>query len=372
MGSYDGFRGMNAPAVSFQRVSRRFGAITAVDNVTLDVAAGEFLSLVGPSGSGKTTLLMMLAGFEQPSAGRLAVGGRDITDLAPNHRNIGMVFQKYALFPHRTVAENIAFPLRMRGVGRSERRRRVDEALEMVKLDGYGHRMPAQLSGGQQQRVALARAIVFEPPVILMDEPLGALDKKLRQHMQIEIKELQARLKATVIYVTHDQDEALTMSDRVAILDRGRLVQTGGPRELYEFPTTAFVADFLGDMNFLPAEFAGPDEPSARVMVGGRPVPVRASCSVDGPKRGPLRLAVRPEHVTVAPGAIGQGLEGKVDRLIFQGSNLTILIAVNRVGQLRAQVQAQSPLASLAKGDPVTVTWSPERAHLFPPADNAP
>ncbi|GGE41035.1 polyamine-transporting ATPase [Agaricicola taiwanensis] len=366
MDSVNGNRAVNVPAVSFQHVSRRFGSVTAVDDVTIDVAPGEFLSLVGPSGSGKTTLLMMLAGFEQPSAGRLAVSGRDVTDLAPNHRNIGMVFQKYALFPHRTVADNIAFPLRMRGIGRSEREQRVAEVLAMVKLDGYGQRMPAQLSGGQQQRVALARAIVFEPPVILMDEPLGALDKKLRQHMQIEIKELQARLKATVIYVTHDQEEALTMSDRVAILDHGKLVQSGGPRELYEAPATAFVADFLGDMNFLPAEITGMDERGIEVTVGGRRVPVATSgCWKD---KGAVRLAVRPEHVTVLPGPAGQGLSGMVDRLVFQGSNLTILVSVDRVGQLRAQVEAQSPLASLATGDPVAITWAPERAHLFPRA----
>lgn len=356
----------NVSAVSFQRVSRRFGLVTAVDNVSLDVASGEFVSLVGPSGSGKTTLLMMLAGFEQPNLGRIAVSGRDVTDVAPNNRNIGMVFQKYALFPHRSVAENVAFPLRMRGIGRSERERRVAEALAMVKLEGYGDRMPAQLSGGQQQRVALARAIVFEPPVILMDEPLGALDKKLRQHMQIEIKELQARLKATVIYVTHDQEEALTMSDRVAILDQGRLVQIGAPRELYEAPATAFVADFLGEMNFLPAEVIGTNHMHPDIVIGGHPVPAPASDRRPMSGLGPARLAVRPEHLTISRGSTGMGLGGRVDRMIFQGSSLSILISVDLVGQIRAQVEAQSPLVSLEPGDPITVSWAPERAHLFP------
>ncbi|HWK66345.1 MAG TPA: ABC transporter ATP-binding protein [Rhizobiaceae bacterium] len=368
MASLNSYSGADKAAVSLQGVSREFGKVVAVDDFSLDVAPGEFLSLVGPSGSGKTTVLMMLAGFERPGSGRLYVDGRDITNLAPNHRSIGMVFQKYALFPHRTVAENIAFPLRMRGIGRAERERRVKEALAAVKLEGYGERMPAQLSGGQQQRVALARAVVFEPPVILMDEPLGALDKKLRQHMQIELKELQGRLNATVIFVTHDQEEALTMSDRIAILDRGRLVQVGSPRELYQEPATAFVADFVGDMNFISAKIVAAEANGNLATVGGRTIPVHARNTSPANDHGLVHLAVRPEHLVVSPGSSPEGLIGTVDRLIFQGSSLSILIALPDAGRIRAQVDPQSPLAELSTGAPVTINWSPERAHVFPKA----
>ena len=194
---------------------------------------------------------MMLAGFEDPDAGRIVIGDREVTHVPPNKRDVAMVFQRYALFPHMTVAENIGFPLKMRGMGRAARDERIRRVLELVKLTGYEARKPAEISGGQQQRVALARAIVFDPPVILMDEPLGALDKKLRQHMQIELKQLQQRLGATVVYVTHDQEEALHMSDRVAVMNHGKLLQVGAPRELYDRPADAFVADFLGEMNFL-------------------------------------------------------------------------------------------------------------------------
>ncbi|RVD68567.1 ATP-binding cassette domain-containing protein, partial [Mesorhizobium sp. M4A.F.Ca.ET.029.04.2.1] len=210
---------MKGEGVTVRRLAKRYGSVTAVEDVSVDVKPGEFLSLLGPSGSGKTTLLMMIAGFELPTAGLIEIGATDITHVAPNKRNVGMVFQKYALFPHMSVSANVAFPLRMRKMDRAQIKRRVSEALAMVQLDDYGSRMPSQLSGGQQQRVALARALVFEPPVLLMDEPLGALDKKLREQLQIEIKTLQQRLGVTVIYVTHDQEEALTMSDRIAVMD---------------------------------------------------------------------------------------------------------------------------------------------------------
>ena len=215
-------------------VSKSFGAVLAVDDVSLSVASGEFLTLLGPSGSGKTTTLMMIAGFESATAGEILLGGRRLTHVPPYRRNLGMVFQHYALFPHMTVYDNLAFPLRTRGVTRAEADRRVEEALARVRLPGYGARFPAQLSGGQQQRVALARALVYGPPVLLMDEPLGALDKKLREQMQLEIKHIQRELRLTVIYVTHDQEEALTMSDRIAVMRQGRTVQLGPPEHLYE------------------------------------------------------------------------------------------------------------------------------------------
>ncbi len=223
----------------------------AVDDVTLDIAAGEFFSLLGPSGCGKTTSLRMIAGFELPDSGRVHVGGRDITDVAVHKRDMGMVFQSYALFPHRTVAENVAFGLRMREVPRADIERRVKAALAQVALTGLEERKPGQLSGGQQQRVALARALVVEPPVLLCDEPLGALDRKLRQQMQFELKELQKRLGVTLVFVTHDQEEALAMSDRIAVMNKGRVEQVGAPTEIYERPRTRFVADFIGEINIL-------------------------------------------------------------------------------------------------------------------------
>jgi mannopine transport system ATP-binding protein len=247
-------------AISLRGLHKAYCALPVVRDVSFEIAAGEFVSLLGPSGSGKTTILMMIAGFETPNDGQIVIGERDITYLAPNRRNVGMVFQRYALFPHMSVAQNVAFPLKMRGVAKREIPERVARILDLVQLGAYAQRYPQQLSGGQQQRVAVARALVFEPPVLLMDEPLSALDKKLRESMQFEIKSLQQRLGVTVIYVTHDQEEAMTLSDRVAVIDRGELVQIGAPADLYQRPRTPFVADFIGRMNFLDGEYLGSDE----------------------------------------------------------------------------------------------------------------
>src|ERR1700736_5292479 len=241
-----------AAAVRPARLSKSFDGIKrAVDGVELSIDAGEFFALLGPSGCGKTTTLRMIAGFETPDEGRIHVGGADVTDVPVHRRNLGMVFQSYALFPHRTVAENVAFGLRMRDVPKPDIERRVEAALALVALTGLEERKPGQLSGGQQQRVALARALVVEPPVLLCDEPLGALDRKLRQQMQFELKELQKRLGVTLVFVTHDQEEALAMSDRIAVMNRGRVEQVGAPTEIYERPRTRFVADFIGEINLL-------------------------------------------------------------------------------------------------------------------------
>jgi putative spermidine/putrescine transport system ATP-binding protein len=237
-------------------VVKRFGDVVAVDGVDLEVREGEFFSMLGPSGSGKTTCLRMIAGFETPTAGRIALGGRYVTGLAPYEREVNTVFQDYALFPHMTVADNVGYGLMVRKVPRAERRRLVGDALEMVRLPEYGDRKPAQLSGGQRQRVALARALVMRPKVLLLDEPLGALDLKLRQAMQIELKEIQGEVKLTFIYVTHDQEEALTMSDRLAVFNRGRIEQVGSPADVYERPATGFVAGFVGVSNVLEGETA--------------------------------------------------------------------------------------------------------------------
>jgi spermidine/putrescine ABC transporter ATP-binding subunit len=352
--------------VVVEEVWRCYGSVEAVAGVSLDVAAGEFVSLLGPSGSGKTTLLMILAGFEQPQSGRVRVGERDITHVPPNKRDVAMVFQRYALFPHMTVAQNIAFPLRMRGVARAVRDAAVTRALEIVQLQGYGDRTPAQLSGGQQQRVALARAIVFDPPVILMDEPLGALDKKLRQHMQIELKQLQQRLGATVIYVTHDQEEALTMSDRVAVMDHGRLMQLGTPRELYDRPANAFVADFIGEMNFLRAVVVAVEDTVCRLRLHGIEVTAARGASVTAGQR--VRMAIRPEHVEIAPGA--EGLAGRLGRVVFNGASLAMLVELPGGEVVRADVPARSDLAALQPGAPVSLRWQAEAAATF--ADAAP
>ncbi len=355
--------GATGLSVGIHEVWRRYGAVTAVGGVSLAVAAGEFVSLLGPSGSGKTTMLMMLAGFEQPDAGRLTVGDRDLTRVAPNKRNLAMVFQRYALFPHMTVAENIAFPLRTRGIGRAERDSRIRKALATVKLDDHAGRKPSELSGGQQQRVALARAIVFDPPVILMDEPLGALDKKLRQHMQIELKQLQRRLGATVIYVTHDQEEALTMSDRVAVMKGGRMAQVGSPRDLYDRPSDAFVADFIGEMNLLPGTVQAASGAACTVAVeGGEVFGTAPSPATVG---SPASVAVRPEHVVLAPPA-GEGLHGRLTEIVFNGATTVMLMQTPGGAVLRATIGSRPGLADLRPGDAVAATWRPADAIVFP------
>ncbi len=352
-------------AVGIEGVWRRYGPVTAVADVSLLVEPGTFVSLLGPSGSGKTTLLMMLAGFEQPDAGRLTVGDRDITRVAPNKRGIAMVFQRYALFPHMTVAENIAFPLRTRGMGRAEREERIRGALAMVKLDEYAARKPAELSGGQQQRVALARAIVFDPPVILMDEPLGALDKKLRQHMQVELKQLQRRLGATLIYVTHDQEEALTMSDQVAVMDKGRMVQLGTPRELYDRPANAFVADFIGEMNLLPGTAGTAQGATCEVLLAGGTGAGTASAPLA--PGAAIRLAVRPEHVVLAAaGPDGPRLRGRLVQAVFNGATTMLLAELPDGTILRANVGTRSVLTELEPGAEVAATWRAEEAIVFP------
>ena len=245
-----------AAAIEFQQVSRRFGSVKAVDEVSLAIAPGEFFALLGPSGSGKTTCLRLIAGFEQPSSGHVLLDGADVTGVPPYERNVNTVFQDYALFPHMSVVENVAYGLRVRGVAGDERRKRAEEMLALVQLEGLGERSPLQLSGGQKQRVALARALINRPAVLLLDEPLGALDLKLREAMQIELKNLQRKLKITFVYVTHDQGEALSMADRVAVFDRGRIEQLDTPRGLYMRPRTAFVARFVGGANVIEGDLA--------------------------------------------------------------------------------------------------------------------
>ncbi len=317
---------MTSAAIKLDQVTKTFdGRVMAVDAVTLDIAAGEFFSLLGPSGCGKTTSLRMIAGFEHPDSGRVHVGGRDITDLPVHRRDMGMVFQSYALFPHRTVAENVAFGLRMREVPKPEIERRVAAALAQVALTGFETRKPGQLSGGQQQRVALARALVVEPPVLLCDEPLGALDRKLRQQMQFELKELQKRLGVTLVFVTHDQEEALAMSDRIAVMNGGRVEQVGTPTEIYERPRTRFVADFIGEIN---------------ILEGG----------------GPLR-ALRPEKIRlVAPD--GARLAGMVETANYLGGSTLLRVQPTTGPSMLVRETHAGERASRMPGDAVGLTWN--------------
>lgn len=322
------------PLVEFRDVAKRYGAFTALSGIDLDVGRGEFLTLLGPSGSGKTTALMLLAGFERPSAGTILFEGRPVESVPANRRNFGVVFQNYALFPHLTVAQNVAFPLKARGCAAAEAGNRVRRALELVKLGPYSERYPAQLSGGQQQRVALARALVFDPGLVLMDEPLAALDKNLRHHMQFEIKRLQRELGVTMVYVTHDQGEALSMSDRVAVFNSGRLLQVAGPEALYSDPASHFVATFIGETNSLDvriAEVAG-DVAVAR-LDDGQTVRGRARCKVSAGDEAVL--TVRPESLRIAQAQDGvaaadaaNGLRAEIADAVFMGDHQRVSLRI--------------------------------------------
>ncbi len=312
----------DAPMIDLRSVTKRFGAFTAVDEVSLRIRAGEFLTLLGPSGCGKTTLLRMLSGFETPDAGSIHIDGRDVTPLAPYRRNLNQVFQSYALFPHMTAGENIAFGLRMQKVPEAEARRRVAEVVDLVALGGFEDRLPHQLSGGQRQRVALARAIVPRPAVLLLDEPLSALDAKLRHQMRTELKRLQKRLGMTFVFVTHDQEEALTMSDRIAVFNRGRLEQLGTPTDIYHRPGTVFVADFIGEANLIAAELLAPAGLLGRVRLeGGLELLLPLTAWPRGENRA--ILSVRPEKVCISRqpvAGVENGFEATITEEIFQGS----------------------------------------------------
>jgi putative spermidine/putrescine transport system ATP-binding protein len=343
-----------APAsIALEGVTKRFpGGVIAVDAVDLRIAAGEFFSLLGPSGCGKTTTLRMIAGFETPDRGIIRVGERDLTHIPVHRRDMGMVFQSYALLPHRTVAENVAFGLRMRKVPRAEIGARVREALAQVKLLGYEDRRPAQLSGGQQQRVALARAIVIRPAVLLCDEPLGALDRKLRQAMQVELKELQRALGVTLVFVTHDQEEALAMSDRIAVMNAGHLEQVGTPAEIYDRPRTPFVAEFIGEINLI----EGTMRDGRFRTADDRELPAPA-----GPD-GPGTLALRPERIVIE--APGRGaLEGMVADASFLGDQVIYTVDVSDRRMIVKERNAGGS-ALRAAGSVVGLRWAPDAGVL--------
>jgi putative spermidine/putrescine transport system ATP-binding protein len=315
--------GAASKPITIRRLTKHYGKFTALDHIDLEIKSGEFITLLGPSGSGKTTLLMMLGGFVQPDAGSIRFGDQEVVLLPPHKRGIGMVFQNYALFPHMNVAANLAYPLKLRGCRRDEIADRVAKALELVELGGYGERGVHQLSGGQKQRVALARAIIFEPRILLMDEPLSALDKNLREKMQLEIRRLHDRLGLTSVYVTHDQREALTMSDRIAVLNRGRLVQLDQPRDLYEQPTSRFIADFIGETHCVPVE----------VREGKAPL-FGKTLQLDRPLRSTApaqSLALRPEKLHLLEGDVPPQLnviEGKLRQHVFQGDSIVSYVTL--------------------------------------------
>lgn len=343
--------------VVFDSVQKSYdGRNLVVKNLNLDIAKGEFLTMLGPSGSGKTTCLMMLAGFETATHGEIKLGGQAINNIPPYKRGIGMVFQNYALFPHMTVGENLAFPLEVRNIGKSEREQKVKRALSMVQMDDFIHRRPAQLSGGQQQRIALARALVFEPELVLMDEPLGALDKQLREHMQYEIKHLHEQLGITVVYVTHDQSEALTMSDRVAVFDDGIIQQLATPEELYERPTNSFVAQFIGENNRLMGTVSSIDGDQAVVKLdnGVETSALAVNCGQAGER---TLLSIRPERVQLAHEAKQNVTQADILELIYLGDHIRCRMDVHGDTNFVAKIPNAPESHRVKVGETIDVGW---------------
>jgi putative spermidine/putrescine transport system ATP-binding protein len=345
-------------AVAFRGVAKRFDALEALAPLDLDVASGEFVTLLGPSGSGKTTLLNICAGHMAPTGGSVLIGGRDVTALPARRRNIGMVFQNYALFPHLNVFENIAYGLRARRVAAAELRRRVEEALRTVRLDGFGDRPVRSLSGGQQQRVALARAIVIEPDILLMDEPLGALDKQLRKEVQIEIRRMHVARPRTTLYITHDQEEALVMSDRIAIMRQGQIAQLGTAQELYSRPADSFVARFLGESNLVPGRVAALEDGRATLAIDGFASPIEG-CSARGLKLCDAACAlIRPEHVRPVAG----GREARVVERLFLGEIVALRLALSGGVELWSRLFSSDAPAR----DSIEIGWDRERVSILP------
>ena len=352
----------DAAYVRFDNVQKSYDGVTlVVKSLNLDIAKGEFLTMLGPSGSGKTTCLMMLAGFEPATHGEIFLDTRPINRVPPHKRGIGMVFQNYALFPHMTVEENLAFPLEVRRMSRDEARQRVAKALEMVELPGFGGRRPAQLSGGQQQRVAVARALVFEPALVLMDEPLGALDKQLREQMQYEIKHIHENLGVTVVYVTHDQSEALTMSDRIAVFDDGVIQQLSTPDELYERPQNSFVAHFIGENNTLHGTVTEVRNGECRVAIDGGGEVSALAVNVDGVNTR-TTLSLRPERAEIDPPSVDglNTLEGRVEELIYLGDHIRTRLTVAGHDDFIVKVPNTHSNRPMVVGETATVAWVTE------------
>ena len=349
---------MAGGSIELSGLTKKFSEI-AVDNIDLTVASGEFFSLLGPSGCGKTTTLRLIAGFEQPTSGRILLDGVDVSDVPPHRRNVNTVFQSYALFPFMSVRDNVAFGLRHAKVGKADLKRRVDEALDLVQMTSFAKRRPGQLSGGQQQRVALARALVLNPAVLLLDEPLGALDAKLRRSLKIELKALQERVGITFLYVTHDQEEALTMSDRLAVMNAGRIVQIGTPRQVYEEPADNYVADFLGAANLMEVEVV-----SAGALRIGDFALTSHRCEAAA---GTAHAVIRPERVRIEKhGPAGENrVPAMVERVVFLGSATEVLLRLAPGIQVQALMQNDGSRADLAQGTPVNVYLPPDALRVL-------
>jgi spermidine/putrescine transport system ATP-binding protein len=345
-------------SIELSGLTKRFGEI-AVDNIDLTVASGEFFSLLGPSGCGKTTTLRLIAGFEQPTSGKILLDGVDVSDVPPHRRNVNTVFQSYALFPFLSVFDNVAFGLRHRSVSKTDLRRRVDEALELVMMTSFAKRRPGQLSGGQQQRVALARALVLNPAVLLLDEPLGALDAKLRRSLKVELKALQERVGITFLYVTHDQEEALTMSDRLAVMNAGQIVQIGTPRQVYEEPADIYVADFLGAANLMEISVE-----SAGILRLGDFALASERCEADA---GAAHAVIRPERVRIeAHGSAGDNrVPAMVERVVFLGSATQVMLRLAPGVPLQALIQNDGSRPELAQGTPVHAYLPPDALRVL-------
>jgi putative spermidine/putrescine transport system ATP-binding protein len=344
--------------ITIRNVTKTYGDVYALDDVDLDVNSGEFITLLGPSGSGKTTLLMVLSGFNRPDSGSVKFGDTEVIRLSPHKRDVGMVFQNYALFPHMDVNNNVAFPLKLRKTGKAEIAERVKKALDLVKLEGLGDRRISQLSGGQRQRVALARAIIFEPQILLMDEPLSALDKNLREHMQIELRRLHELLGMTTVYVTHDQREALTMSDRVVVVNHGKLIQIDKPKQLYERPLSKFVASFIGESTFLPVTVA-----NDQAVLNGRSIKLAETPPSNDSEQ---LLLLRPEKLEILPDGSQTGdfncFKGKVKDLVYQGESFLLYVDLDDGPEvsLRSPTRREVLDAVPDKGGEVTIGLHPE------------
>jgi len=356
-------------SIELSGLTKRFSEV-AVDNIDLTVASGEFFSLLGPSGCGKTTTLRLIAGFEQPTSGRILLDGADVSDVPPHRRNVNTVFQSYALFPFLDVFDNVAFGLRRRGVSKADLRRRVNESLDLVRMSAFAKRRPGQLSGGQQQRVALARALVLNPAVLLLDEPLGALDAKLRRSLKVELKGLQERVGITFLYVTHDQEEALTMSDRLAVMNAGRIVQIGTPRQVYEEPADTYVADFLGAANLMEIEVLTPGPEGALRLGDWTLSSVR--CEATAP--GPAHAVIRPERVRIEEhGSAGQNrIPGMVERVVFLGAATEVILRLAPGVPVQALMQNDGERPDLVQGTPVHVFLPPDALRVLAGAQDVP
>jgi spermidine/putrescine transport system ATP-binding protein len=346
--------------IQLEDLVKRFDQVVAVDGIDLDIPPGEFFSLLGPSGCGKTTTLRMIGGFERPDRGRILLDGRDMAQTPPHRRPVNTVFQSYALFPHLSVAENVEFGLRLQRVGKDESLRRVGEALKLVRLEGYEERRPTQLSGGQQQRVALARALILNPSVLLLDEPLGSLDAKLRKALQIELKSIQEEVGITFVYVTHDQEEALTMSDRIAVMSNGKVIQIGPPKEVYEAPATAYVADFLGVSNLMDARVEGvPTNERAQVRLGEF---VLVAAAGDWEASGDVKVVIRPERIQVEEGRKdGENrIPGMVERTVYLGPTMQVIVQLPEGRVVQAMIPNRGEEHGFPQGTAVTLHLPPE------------